>query len=128
MEIQQWICPVLIVDDDIDLCGLLEATVRKICPVHSEHDLNSAGHYLAKLKPEIVFLDNSLPDGKGLLFIKEILTLYPDVKIILMTADLSAGLKEMAIAAGAVRFIAKPFQTAIIKNLIFSICPELRAA
>ena len=128
MEIQQWICPVLIVDDDNDLCGLLEATVRKICPVHSEHDLNSAGHYLAKLRPEIVFLDNNLPDGTGLLYIKKILAIYPDAKIILMTADLSTGLKEKAIEAGAVQFIAKPFRAAIIKDLIFSVCPDLRVA
>ena len=121
-------CPVLVVDDDNDLCEIMEAIVRKICPVHSEHDLQSAENYLARLKPEIIFLDNNLPDGSGVLFIKEILDFYPDVKIVLMTADVSMGLKEKAIDEGAVQFIAKPFRSSMINDLIFSICPDLRAA
>lgn len=128
MEIQQWICPVLIIDDDSDLCKILETIVKKICPVHSEHDLKGAGQYLKQLKPQIVFLDNNLPDGTGVLFIREILEFYPDVKIVLMTADQSSGLKEKAIDEGAIRFIAKPFRGGIINDLIFSICPGLRAA
>ena len=128
MKSDEKVCPVLVVDDDNDLCKMMEAIVRKICPVHSEHDLQSAENYLARLKPEIIFLDNNLPDGTGVLFIKAILHFYPDVKIVLMTADVSMGLKEKAIDEGAVRFIAKPFRSSMINELIFSICPNLRAA
>ena len=128
MKSNEKICPVLVVDDDNDLCEIMEAIVRKICPVHSEHDLQSAENYLTKLKPEIIFLDNNLPDGSGVLFIKEILDFYPDVKIVLMTADVSMGLKEKALDEGAVRFMAKPFRSATINELILSICPNLRVA
>lgn len=128
MKSNEMICPVLVVDDDNDLCEIMEAIVRKICPVHSEHDLQSAESYLTRRKPAIIFLDNNLPDGSGVLFIKEILDFYPDVKIVLMTADVSVGLEKKAIDQGAVRFMAKPFRSAMINELILSICPNLRAA
>jgi DNA-binding NtrC family response regulator len=121
-------CPVLIVDDDHDLCGILTAILRKICPVHVEHDLLGTESYLTKGKPVIILLDNNLPDGLGVKFIKHILEIYPDVKIVLMTADASSGLKERAIHEGAVKFIAKPFRAAVINDIILSVCPELQVA
>jgi len=60
--------------------------------VHVEHDLRSAACYLTGSKPDIVFLDNNLPGGLGVKYISHILSLYPDAKIILMTAELSSGL------------------------------------
>jgi DNA-binding NtrC family response regulator len=128
MKTTEKICPVLVVDDDNDLCEIMEAIVRKICPVHSEHNLQSAESYLTRRKPDIIFLDNNLPDGSGVLFIKEILDFYPDAKIVLMTADVSAGLKEKALDEGAVRFIAKPFRSSTINELILAMCPNLHAA
>jgi len=38
------------------------------------------------------------------------------------------GLKETALAEGAIRFISKPFSVADLRNVIFSLCPGLRAA
>jgi DNA-binding NtrC family response regulator len=128
MKTTEKTCPVLVVDDDNDLCEIMEAIVRKICPVHSEHDLQSAENYLTRRKPAIIFLDNNLPDGSGVQFIKEILEFYPDIKIVLMTADVSVGLKEKALDEGAIRFIAKPFRSATINELIFAMCPNLHAA
>ncbi|HEY4286662.1 MAG TPA: response regulator [Puia sp.] len=128
MKTNEKTCPVLVVDDDNDLCEIMESIVRKICPVHSEHDLQSAESYLTKGKPELIFLDNNLPDGSGVLFIREILDFYPDAKIVLMTADVSMGLEEKALDEGAVRFIAKPFGSSTINELIHDICPNLHAA
>lgn len=128
MEPDEKLCPVLIVDDDNDLCRILERIIRKVCPVHSEHNLRNAECYLAGSKPDIVLLDNNLPDGLGVRYISHILALYPDVNVVLMTSDTSSGLEEKAIHDGAVRFIAKPFRASAINDLILSICPDLRAA
>ncbi len=128
MENNDITCSVLIVDDDNDLCEILAAVIIKICAVHVEHTLKSAEIYLSKLKPVIILLDNNLPDGTGVSHIKSILALYPDVKIVIMTADISVGLREMAIEEGAVKFITKPFRAKTLNEIIFSICAELRAA
>jgi DNA-binding NtrC family response regulator len=122
------VCPVLIVEDDGDLCRILVAMLTKMCPVHVEHDLHSAESYLTKRIPVIILMDNNLPDGLGVDKIKSILDLHPQIKIVLMTADLSEGLKEKAIHDGAVRFITKPFRATAIRDLLLAVCPDLRAA
>ncbi|MES1250176.1 MAG: response regulator [Chitinophaga rupis] len=117
---------VLVIDDDNDLCSIITAILK--CPVHVEHSLTTAEIYLVGFKPLIILLDNNLPDGKGIEFIRAILSVYPDVKIILMTSDTSEGLKEKAIDEGAVSFIAKPFKASLLNEVVHSICPEIRAA
>ncbi len=128
MKTDKTICSVLIIDDDDDLCRILTTILQKKLPVHVEHTLKSAETYLTNVKPVIILLDNNLPDGTGVTSIKDILELYPDIKIVLMTADISEGLKEKALHEGAVSFISKPFRASYINDFIFSICPELRAA
>lgn len=122
------VCPVLIVDDDNDLCRILGVTITRKCSVHVEHTLKNAENYLTRLEPSIILLDNNLPDGSGVKSIKSMLELCPEVKIVLMTADTSEGLAEKAMKEGAARFIAKPFRASLINEIIFSLCPELRAA
>jgi DNA-binding NtrC family response regulator len=117
---------VLVIDDDNDLCRIITAILR--CPVHVEHTLTKAEVYLVGFKPLVILLDNNLPDGKGIEFIKEILKVYPDIKIILMTSDSSEGLKEKAYDEGAVSFIAKPFKASLLNEVLGSICPDLKAA
>jgi two-component system chemotaxis response regulator CheY len=128
METNESVCDVLIVDDDNDLCRILEFVITDKCSVHVEHSLDGADHYLADRKPDIILLDNNLPDGLGVKAIKHMLQIYPEVKIVLMTADDSKGLQEMAMDEGAAKFIAKPFQARIINDVILSLCPPLRAA
>jgi DNA-binding NtrC family response regulator len=128
MERDERLCPVLIVDDDDDLCRMLETIVKKLCPVHVAHNLRSAECYLMESKPDLILLDNNLPDGLGVRYIRHILALYPDVKVVLMTADTSSELKERAINEGAIDFVVKPFRTTVINDLILAVRPDLRAA
>jgi len=128
MESKAGICPVLIVDDDNDLCQILIRMLPKVCSAHVEHTLEMAESYLSRLRPEIILLDNNLPDGHGIQHIRTMLGFHPDAKIVLMTSDTSKGLKENALEEGAVRFISKPFSAADLSRVIFSLCPELPAA
>jgi DNA-binding NtrC family response regulator len=128
MKNNETICPVLIIDDDNDLCTILATILGKNYDVHIEQTLKDAEDYLTGLKPLVILLDNNLPDGLGVKHIRDILGRCPGVKIILMTADRTAGLREEALNNGAVRFLPKPFRIGAINEMIFSICPELRAA
>ena len=119
---------VLIVDDDEDLCQLLKACLPSRFSVHVEHTLSEAGRYLSHHKPSLLFLDNSLPDGKGLQFIKEAIKLDEDIKIVMMTADAGSGIRAEAIQQGACYFIPKPFRLSLVKDIVFSIFPNLSAA
>jgi len=100
----------MIIDDDVDLACLLENILkdRKI-HVLIVHSLQEAEECLAYLKPTVVFLDNSFPDGLGVNFINIIKSSDAAIKIIMMTADTSLWIKEKAIAEGINYFLRKPF-------------------
>lgn len=100
----------MIIDDDADLTGLLENILkdRKI-HVLSVHTLQEAEDCLTYLKPTVVFLDNSFPDGLGINFIRNIKSSDEEIKIIMMTADTALWIREKAIEEGINYFLRKPF-------------------
>jgi|SRR5436190_20161619 len=100
----------MIIDDDVDLTCLLENILkdRKI-HVLSVHSLEEAEDCLTFLKPTVIFLDNSFPDGLGVNFIRNIKSSDGEIKIIMMTADTSLWIQEKAIEEGINYFLRKPF-------------------
>jgi DNA-binding NtrC family response regulator len=58
---------VLIIDDEIDLCLLLKDYFfrRKNYEVIVSHTLSEGKALLNTVRPDILFLDNNLPDGVG---------------------------------------------------------------
>lgn len=79
---------VLIVEDDPDIQILLESVFDfyNISPVKVA-TLSMAKNELDKFIPQLMVLDNSLPDGKGVDFIDFINEMYPCIHIILFTGD-----------------------------------------
>ncbi len=57
----------VVIDDDVDLCLLVKAilypSVSKITCVHS---LEVGKNILNQINPDLIFLDNNLPDGQGI--------------------------------------------------------------
>lgn len=60
--------------------------------------------------PYAVFLDIHLPDADGLDVLKRLKEAWPAVKVIMVTADTSAAIKNTAMEYGADAYITKPFQ------------------
>lgn len=57
---------VLIVDDEIDLCLLLTGYFqRKDFDVFVAHTLKEGKEKMYNIRPDLLFLDNNLPDGFG---------------------------------------------------------------
>ena len=110
---------VLIVDDEIDICYLLSIILKQknLTPEYV-NTLADAALALKKEIPTILFLDNHLPDGLGVGFIKFVKQNYPSVKIILITAYDSLIEKQIALREGADYFIGKPFTKAIINDTV----------
>ena len=99
----------MIVDDDQDMAQLLAVILekRKI-HVMSVHSLAEAEMYLSYLKPTMVFLDNSFPDGLGINFIKQIRLADEGIKIIMITADSAQWIEQKAFSEGTDYFLRKP--------------------
>jgi DNA-binding NtrC family response regulator len=113
---------VLIIDDEEQLCMLMQMVLeRQQFLSKSIHNLQDALKIIKEMKPDYIFLDNHLPDGKGVNFIKEMIDLYPHVKIVMMTAYNDKYINEMAITQGASYFLHKPFNRNNIENIINSL-------
>jgi DNA-binding NtrC family response regulator len=57
---------ILIIDDEVDLCILLKKyLVSKDFQVHYAHSLRDGMKLMQEIIPDILLLDNNLPDGIG---------------------------------------------------------------
>ena len=100
---------ILIVDDDKDLCTILTRNLRGMASLHAEGSLAGCLEYMEKKKPSLLLLDNNLPDGFGIAFLKKFKHLFRGIKIILITSDTSESLRKEGMSAGAAYFLCKPF-------------------
>src|SRR5262245_17153171 len=65
-----------------------------------------------------IISDVYMPDGDGLMVLRELRSSQPEIPIILMTAVGSVNLAVRAIEEGATDFIAKPFEVEAIAGLL----------
>lgn len=118
-----------IVDDEPRFSlGLKEAfesadMLVKLCPT-----VAALKNQLASSYPDIVLLDQRLPDGLGVENIAPILEVAPDARVILMTAYGEADLIVRAIRQGAFNYIDKPFPLAGVRKMVQQAEESLRLA
>lgn len=112
----------LIIDDEIDICYLLGGLLRNnnIQTTYA-NSISEAKLALKKHCPEIIFLDNHLPDGMGIDFIRYVKKNYSSSKLIMITAYATPADKKKALLEGADMFIAKPFSRDIINKTVNTI-------
>lgn len=78
---------VLIIDDEQDFGMLMKRFLsQKNYDVYVAHTIEAGLNLLAEHKPDIVFLDNNLPDGYGWDKADYILSNYPETKLNLISA------------------------------------------
>lgn len=110
---------VLIIDDETELCFLMKDILeRRHFNVKVVNNLSDATGMLEENMPDIVFLDNNLPDGKGVDFIHVIKEENSNVKVVMMTSDTENNIQQKAIKEGASYFLFKPFTINNIYNIL----------
>ena len=109
----------MIIDDDVDL-GQLLSTILETRKIHTMtvHSLPEAEECLTYLKPTVIFLDNSFPEGLGVNFIRCIKDADEEIKIVMMTADTNAWIEEKANNEGVNFFLKKPLSKQIINSVL----------
>ena len=100
---------VLIIEDEGDMCLLMNIILTdEQTQLDHVKSLGGAATFLQSVKPDVVLLDNKLPDGFGVDFLPIIKKMSPTTRIIMITGyDPSAG--DVAIENGADEFLTKPF-------------------
>lgn len=100
---------VLIVEDEGDMCLLLNILLNgKEMELEHVKNLSDAKEYLEQEQPAVVLLDNKLPDGFGVDFIRFLKQHYPAVKIV-MISGYDGSVEDVAMENGADVFLQKPF-------------------
>lgn len=109
----------MIIDDDDDM-GIILTTLLELRKIYcmAVQTLSEARDCLQKLKPTVIFLDNSFPEGLGINFIQVIKSADKDIKIIMLTGDYSPWIEQKACDEGVDYFLRKPLNAKKINDVL----------
>lgn len=115
---------VLVVEDSRFACDAMRLLcLRSGARIRRADCLKSARRHLQVYRPSVVIIDLGLPDGSGAELISELSCACPRVDVILGTSGDSFS-EEVALAAGADGFLAKPIESVpIFQNAILQALP-----
>lgn len=104
---------ILIVDDDLDVCRLLEFKLKATgYDSTALHDGREALDYVEKHNPDLILLDAMLPGFDGFYVLREIRKENRSVPIIMLTAKGQENDVLMGLEDGANDYLTKPFSPA----------------
>jgi len=110
---------ILIVDDSSlsrrMLRNILEPAGHQV--VEAADGLGGLEQY-ALAKPDLVSLDMTMTGMHGLDVLTKLREMDPHARIVVASADVQSSTRELAEAAGAVGFIAKPFLSEQVLNAV----------
>jgi DNA-binding NtrC family response regulator len=107
---------IVIIDDEEDLCHLMKSYFLEL-----DHDVflaNTLGRGLTLIRevsPDVVFIDNNLPDGLGWEKMSYLLKEFPSCKINLISAfdQFPSGLKSQSVT-----ILEKPLRLNTLKDYL----------
>ncbi|MCG7987433.1 MAG: sigma-54 dependent transcriptional regulator [Candidatus Thiodiazotropha weberae] len=109
----------LIVDDEPDICELLEITLLRMgIDAHSVFNLASAHQLLAEQSFDLCLSDMRLPDGNGIDLVRHINQTYPQLPVAMITAHGNMESAIEALKAGAFDFVSKPVDLDVLRKLV----------
>lgn len=102
---------VLVVDDEVNARGLLERTLQRAgYNVATADNGRRALEMISETDYTAVLLDIRMPGMSGQETLEQLNTLYPDLCVIMVTADADAYTVVETLKMGASDYIVKPFE------------------
>ncbi|MDR6762966.1 two-component system response regulator HydG [Flavobacterium sp. 2755] len=101
---------ILVIEDDISFCKLLEKfLVKNQYEVSIAFSASEARSAIKNESFDLILTDLRLPDSDGILLMSEIKNSHPEIPVILMTGYSDVNTAVKAIKNGAADYISKPF-------------------
>ncbi|MDX2135832.1 MAG: response regulator [Saprospiraceae bacterium] len=105
----------LIVDDEPDVCLLLKrALSTQYAQIDCAYSLAEGMEMAARLSPDLIVLDNNLPDGYGIHQIRSFKDTAKSARVVMISA---MDVEEDAMAAGADDFLEKPVSLSRLRSV-----------
>lgn len=113
----------VLIDDDADACLLFERALRKLAPESyftALNDGNALCSDLARLRPDLLFLDLTLPTKDGFDCLRELRAqpAWEQLRIVVYSASVRMSDIARAYEFGADLFIVKPFSQSHLVNAL----------
>ena len=110
---------VLLVDDEIEICNVLELGLKDDCEVESARSAEEAEMMLATRDYDVIVCDHLMPEEEGVTFLRRAMTMFPRVRRILMTGYTNPELLARCTSlADLSTFLIKPVRAAELKTAI----------
>jgi len=111
---KEWICRILIVDDDKTVVSMLTNLINKKyshCVISSAMDGFEAGRQVLSFKPDLIILDLRLPEVDGFEICRKLKSgpQTKHIKILAITGYHTEGTKKKILSYGADAYLPKPF-------------------
>jgi two-component system, OmpR family, response regulator len=107
---------IVIIDDEQDLCLLMKSYFAGLgYDVFLANTLHSGMDLVREVSPDILFLDNNLPDGLGWERTSYLADTYPDCKINLISAFKNT---PPDLSRSSVQVIEKPLRLNLLKQYL----------
>lgn len=113
---------IVIIEDEEDLGYLMRNFLDRSIRDDSTNTIKIATSiqeglaYIGEINPQMVFLDNNLPDGKGINYVGDIKKILNDSVLVMMSAITTV--KQEALERGADIFLDKPISFVEVKNIL----------
>src|SRR5436190_17942173 len=109
----------LIIDDEASLRDFLTIVFEEEgWRVESAPSLADGRAAIQRTEPDVVLCDLMLPDGSGIDLIRDVKAASPSIAFVMITAHTSTRSAVEALKAGAVDYIAKPFDIEELKIVV----------
>ena len=110
---------VLIIDDEPDICELLEITLLRMgLDTATAGTVKDAMLGIQNFKPDLCLTDMKLPDGSGIDIVRYIQRDHSHIPIAVITAFGSMEAAVEALKAGAYDFVSKPVDLTKLRDLV----------
>ncbi len=120
---------VLIADDEEDIKIILSMYLENMgYEIVTAYDGLDALEVIKERMPDVILMDIMMPTLDGIEVVRQIKAIdgLKDIPVIMLTAAAHSSMVEKAMAAGAVDYIAKPFEPEKVDEVIQCVLKDLK--
>lgn len=100
---------ILVVDDLVEIQIMIRLILKDRYTVETVSGAEAAFDYIASNPVDVVLLDINMPKMDGITALEEMMKRYPEIKVIMISADATIDKVRQVMRLGAYGFLMKPF-------------------